>query len=284
LSTIIELLDEKQKKEYVSLNEQFKAFISGAPIPKRKQPSTIEEYIKALFQFNFRESNPTHDKEIQYIFTVGKILEGLVANNIKNDQATGLGVAFLVFTTNLWNFAAGHGETCSLKSLNAFQTTLEHGYHALYYFAEPTDPLFDEVKARVMLLKSARGLCASCGKQGDSTCGQCKVVRFCSKECQKAAWKVHKKACGHASVESVRKELMTKLPWSALIMRKMSSQHNHAHNHEDGEECHSDDEECSDDEHEGHGHSHGGGHGHSHAGGHGHSHSGGHGHSHGHSH
>lgn len=37
--------------------------------------------------------------------------------------------------------------------------------------------------------------CGSCGKMGGLTCGRCKRARYCSKECQRADWKVHKKDC-----------------------------------------------------------------------------------------
>eukprot|EP01136_Pigoraptor_vietnamica_P036606 Opistho-1_new@103421 len=39
--------------------------------------------------------------------------------------------------------------------------------------------------------------CAACGK-GDVKllkCGACLVVRYCSRECQKAAWPQHRQAC-----------------------------------------------------------------------------------------
>ncbi|KAK7685180.1 hypothetical protein QCA50_011543 [Cerrena zonata] len=40
-------------------------------------------------------------------------------------------------------------------------------------------------------------LCSWCIKPSPSVkrCGQCKMVQYCSKTCQKAAWKFHKKAC-----------------------------------------------------------------------------------------
>ena len=38
--------------------------------------------------------------------------------------------------------------------------------------------------------------CRSCGKEGGLACSRCKRVRYCSKECQRADWKGHKKDCG----------------------------------------------------------------------------------------
>ncbi|KAH0829195.1 hypothetical protein J3R83DRAFT_2743 [Lanmaoa asiatica] len=38
--------------------------------------------------------------------------------------------------------------------------------------------------------------CLSCGKEGDLRCSGCKRVWYCSKVCQRADWKMHKKDCG----------------------------------------------------------------------------------------
>lgn len=38
-------------------------------------------------------------------------------------------------------------------------------------------------------------LCANCGKKSTSRCGQCKKARYCSSECQKVHWKVHRSSC-----------------------------------------------------------------------------------------
>lgn len=38
--------------------------------------------------------------------------------------------------------------------------------------------------------------CALCGKEGDlKKCGGCNVLNYCSKECQRAHWGVHKEQC-----------------------------------------------------------------------------------------
>jgi hypothetical protein len=44
--------------------------------------------------------------------------------------------------------------------------------------------------------KEEQRLCAHCQKPNTTTvCGRCGKVRYCSVECQKAEWKIHKKRC-----------------------------------------------------------------------------------------
>ena len=39
--------------------------------------------------------------------------------------------------------------------------------------------------------------CLNCDKRGcEKKCSECKSVYFCNKDCQKNAWKIHKKHCG----------------------------------------------------------------------------------------
>jgi hypothetical protein len=38
--------------------------------------------------------------------------------------------------------------------------------------------------------------CAACGKPAASTCGKCRAVAFCSRDCQVLNWKSHKSMCG----------------------------------------------------------------------------------------
>jgi len=42
--------------------------------------------------------------------------------------------------------------------------------------------------------------CASCGVQAEKLliCGQCRAVHYCSAECQRSAWKEHKKSCSRS--------------------------------------------------------------------------------------
>jgi len=42
-------------------------------------------------------------------------------------------------------------------------------------------------------------MCPNCDKPATRTCSQCKIVGYCSRDCQKAQWKEHKKICIPAS-------------------------------------------------------------------------------------
>lgn len=37
--------------------------------------------------------------------------------------------------------------------------------------------------------------CAKCGKNACFMCTNCKTVHYCSRECQKGNWKIHKGNC-----------------------------------------------------------------------------------------
>ena len=37
--------------------------------------------------------------------------------------------------------------------------------------------------------------CAGCGKKGKKKCGRCMEVKYCTRECQVADWRMHKLVC-----------------------------------------------------------------------------------------
>ena len=51
-------------------------------------------------------------------------------------------------------------------------------------------------EAKQLLRAESVSLCAAgCGMAGDKKCAKCKLASYCSVECQRAHWKVHKKTC-----------------------------------------------------------------------------------------
>merc|ERR1719163_1770255 len=42
------------------------------------------------------------------------------------------------------------------------------------------------------------GLCDSCGQPTTTRCARCKATFFCSRDCQRKAWRLHKLECGVA--------------------------------------------------------------------------------------
>ena len=74
--------------------------------------------------------------------------------------------------------------------------------------------------------------CAACGEAGASLkCGGCGLVYYCSRECQKKHWKVHKKECKTKSTESVDRDNVVQISGkktanSAVVMPKGLGRHN----------------------------------------------------------
>eukprot|EP00539_Tryblionella_compressa_P009458 CAMPEP_0178783456 /NCGR_PEP_ID=MMETSP0745-20121128/3697_1 /TAXON_ID=913974 /ORGANISM="Nitzschia punctata, Strain CCMP561" /LENGTH=198 /DNA_ID=CAMNT_0020440973 /DNA_START=9 /DNA_END=605 /DNA_ORIENTATION=- len=63
-------------------------------------------------------------------------------------------------------------------------------------------------------LKSAQRTCSNCGKSEGVTlscCSRCKSVYFCSKECQREQWPIHKKVCNELA-ESQEKGVVVPKP------------------------------------------------------------------------
>jgi hypothetical protein len=68
-------------------------------------------------------------------------------------------------------------------------------------------------------------VCASCGiTQGNGTklkiCTACKLMKYCSVECQKNHWKHHKKACKKREAEMIRWQVNGEQPSKALMLHQ----------------------------------------------------------------
>ena len=81
--------------------------------------------------------------------------------------------------------------------------------------------------------KQIKGKCALCNSEATATCSKCKSAYYCSRNCQKSDWKIHKKTCNPISkhtqtpvVESpLDAEIMENLSLDilAMIFKKLSS-------------------------------------------------------------
>lgn len=63
-------------------------------------------------------------------------------------------------------------------------------------FIVPTGPLDPDTLAKLQPLQK----CHKCGKVGKGTCGKCKIGSYCSTECQKSHWPIHKQLCKTGAV------------------------------------------------------------------------------------
>ena len=48
--------------------------------------------------------------------------------------------------------------------------------------------------------------CGQCGKLSETKCARCKMIYYCSKDCQKNNWKKHKKVCKYMEKERLEDE------------------------------------------------------------------------------
>lgn len=52
-----------------------------------------------------------------------------------------------------------------------------------------------ELKVKKNKAVKSENVCWNCGKFGKKKCGNCRVAKYCSKECQRVHWKEHKPIC-----------------------------------------------------------------------------------------
>jgi hypothetical protein len=81
------------------------------------------------------------------------------------------------------------------------------------------DIAFTKTRYYLSVLHSSRAQCCICGAVAKSKCSKCQVVRYCSPQCQKADWKLHKTYCGPCTVEDIVREIWTSPPWKDIKSR-----------------------------------------------------------------
>ncbi|KAH8045776.1 hypothetical protein JL722_14050 [Aureococcus anophagefferens] len=54
-----------------------------------------------------------------------------------------------------------------------------------------------------------RRMCAACGARAKFSCGSCKAARYCSRECQKDHWGLHKDDCAPAAAALAARDAAT---------------------------------------------------------------------------
>ena len=79
--------------------------------------------------------------------------------------------------------AAGRGESLRYFEKNNGQQTMEQLRNAEYEASRETSS------------KMVR-ICDHCGQSGDLKCAKCQSTFYCSSECQRLSWGMHKATCG----------------------------------------------------------------------------------------
>lgn len=69
-----------------------------------------------------------------------------------------------------------------------------NNYFAYYTEIDDNDTASEHLKIMNFVPTQDR-ICLTCGKNAEYLCSKCHSVHFCSKKCQKKAWKVHKGHC-----------------------------------------------------------------------------------------
>ena len=80
-----------------------------------------------------------------------------------------------------------------INARSAGEAASEAGCTRCNYFSLLQDPPYHHSR----MSDAAVSLCSvsGCGKPSTATCNQCTKQKYCSRECQAADWKMHKKSC-----------------------------------------------------------------------------------------
>ena len=106
---------------------------------------------------------------------------------------------------------------------------------AAEYMSRSIDPSVDSLGQSLANLQALNGddtwtlgdHCFECGRAPEklSRCGKCKLVKYCSPECQRKAWAVHKKSCGSPLPTAATVRASAPAPLLATLREFGSSEH-----------------------------------------------------------
>jgi hypothetical protein len=112
------------------------------------------------------------------------------------------------FNVYVYENGYGKGKEDCIKKMIAYFDEITGGETAdaiKKYCRDYVDSVFEECKEGKRQLPARKGdykICMNCRNHCNMRCSQCKCVYFCNRECQKAAWKIHKDECKELAEES----------------------------------------------------------------------------------
>jgi hypothetical protein len=191
----------------------------------RKEPSEIEKLaeqrvilqngIKFMLEQNqpyMKENLLFHQSELK---KVDKKLKTLSSGAVTNEVSEAMRAAV----------QKSDGNEAEMRAIQSAWAKQNPGKTVMEFGGEETQKLFDQFAALPPSADIQRGDVLTCGYCGKSDtqklhlCSRCKMVAYCNKECQTAAWSGHKKVCApknkEAKKEDQKKEKLP-LTWEQL--------------------------------------------------------------------
>lgn len=116
------------------------------------------------------------------------------------------------WATQVWPLMAGHIGDLSVV-LPRLLEVVSMSFHTFFN----KNPRLEEAMTCLLnsenILASQNGICIVCLKEGKQKCGKCKIMRYCSRECQMANWKDHKKYCLTETFSEFTTRFLASVPW-----------------------------------------------------------------------
>ena len=119
---------------------------------------------------------------------------------------------------------------CSMQCLKADADQHQKSCHPVPFYntidGEAITLDADDLQYMQAERENAGMMCANCDAMANKKCAACKFVVYCSKECQKKHWPVHKTVCKSAPMESCSKKTQKAVsPSSSFVSVKATTQY-----------------------------------------------------------